>query len=48
MSISEGILRYKRGNDRFTVSAKDFSYKGSILSFLKSDPEYMPEVAAVQ
>ncbi len=48
MSISEGILRYKSGNDRLTVSAKDFSYKGSILSFLKSDPESMPEVSAVK
>lgn len=48
MSISEGILRYKNGNDRFTVSAKDFSYKGSILSFLNSDPEAMPEVSVVK
>ena len=48
MSLAEGILRYKRGNDRITASAKDYSYKGSILSFLKSDPESMPEVAAVK
>lgn len=48
MSISEGMLRYKKGNDRFTASAKDYSYKGSILSFLKSDPESMPEIAAVK
>ncbi|MBI9095910.1 MAG: AAA family ATPase [Sphaerochaeta sp.] len=48
MSISEGILRYKRGNDHITASAKDYSYKGSILSFLKSDPDSMPEIAAVK
>lgn len=48
MSLSEGILRYKRGNDYITASAKDFSYKGSILSFLKSDPEAMPEVSVVK
>lgn len=48
MSLSEGILRYKRENNRLTASAKDFSYTGSILSFLKSDPESMPEVSAVK
>ncbi|MDD3904419.1 MAG: AAA family ATPase [Sphaerochaeta sp.] len=48
MTLSDGILRYKRGNERSTVSAKDFSYKGSILSFLKSDPESMPEVSVVK
>jgi len=48
MSLADGILRYKRGNDRITASAKDYSYKGSILSFLKSDPESMPEVAVVK
>ncbi len=48
MNLSEGTLRYKRGNGRITASAKDYSYKGSILSFLKSDPEFMPEIATVK
>jgi len=48
MNLSEGILRYKRGNDQITASAKDYSYKGSVLSLLNKDPESMPEVAAVK
>jgi hypothetical protein len=48
MQLSDGILRYRRGHDRITASAKDYNYTGSILSFLINDPETMPEVAAIK
>jgi hypothetical protein len=35
MNLSDGVLRYTKGNDRITASVKDYSYRGSVLSFLK-------------
>lgn len=48
MTLADGELRYKKENKWQTVSAKDFSYTGSILSILKSDQETMPAVWAVK
>lgn len=48
MNLSDGVLRYTKGNDRITASVKDYSYRGSVLSFLNSDYETMPEIASVK
>lgn len=48
MNLVDGVLRYKKGNDRFTASAKDYAYKGSVLSFLNADNETMPGIAIVK
>ena len=48
LSMKEGTLVYKKGSENVSTRAKDFSYRGSVLSFLKGDEEQMPGITAVQ